>query len=62
MHPDYLHVLLNPIPVYGLAMGIIALLVAFALRSRPARVVRADPHLPQCRGRVAGLALWRKGV
>ena len=31
MHPDYLHVLLNPIPVYGLAMGVIGLLLAFAL-------------------------------
>jgi hypothetical protein len=37
--PDYLHVLLNPIPVYGLAMGVIALFIAFALRSRAARVL-----------------------
>jgi hypothetical protein len=37
--PEYLHVLLNPIPVYGLAMGILSLLIAFALGNRPARVV-----------------------
>ncbi|HEV7402142.1 MAG TPA: hypothetical protein VGO11_04415 [Chthoniobacteraceae bacterium] len=39
MHPDYLHVLLNPIPVYGLAMGLLALFIALGLRSRPAQVV-----------------------
>jgi hypothetical protein len=37
--PEYIHVLLNPIPVYGLAMGVLALLLAMALRSRPGRVV-----------------------
>ena len=37
--PPYLHVLLNPVPVYGLAMGVIALLTAFVLRSSAARVV-----------------------
>jgi hypothetical protein len=39
LHPEYLHVLLNPLPVYGLAMGVIALIIAFVLRSRTARVV-----------------------
>jgi hypothetical protein len=39
LHPDYLHVLLNPVPIYGLAMGIIALASAFVLRSRAARMV-----------------------
>ena len=39
LSPEYLHVLLNPIPIYGLAMGFIALVIAFALRSRAARVV-----------------------
>ena len=39
LHPDYLHVLLNPVPIYGLAMGIIALAIAFVLRSRAARMV-----------------------
>ncbi|MCG3147767.1 MAG: hypothetical protein PCFJNLEI_01208 [Verrucomicrobiae bacterium] len=37
--PEYLHVLLNPLPMYGLAMGLLALLLALLLRSRPARVV-----------------------
>src|SRR6267143_672150 len=27
--PEYIHVLINPLPVYGLAMGLIALIVAF---------------------------------
>lgn len=37
--PEYLHVLLNPLPVYGLGVGIIALVVALILRSRPAQIV-----------------------
>jgi len=37
--PEYLHVLLNPLPVYGLAMGLIGLIVAFFLKSRPAQIV-----------------------
>jgi hypothetical protein len=36
--PEYIHVLLNPIPVYGLAMGLAALIIALALRSRRARI------------------------
>ncbi len=36
--PEYVHVLLNPLPVYGLAVGIIGLIVAMFLRSRPAQV------------------------
>ena len=36
--PEYIHVLINPLPVYGLAMGIIGLIVALFLRSRPAQV------------------------
>ena len=34
--PEYLHVLINPLPVYGLAVGLIGLLVAICQRSRPA--------------------------
>ncbi len=34
--PEYLHVLLNPLPVYGLAMGALALAAALACRSRAA--------------------------
>ena len=36
--PEYIHVLLNPIPVYGLTMGIIGLIIALLLRSRPAQI------------------------
>jgi len=36
--PEYIHVLLNPIPVYGLTMGIIGLIIALFLRSRPAQI------------------------
>ena len=36
--PEYIHVLINPLPVYGLAIGFIALIVALFLRSRPAQV------------------------
>jgi hypothetical protein len=36
--PEYLHVLLNPIPVYVLAAGLIGLLVAIILRSRRAQI------------------------
>lgn len=36
--PEYIHVLLNPLPVYGLAMGWLALLIAIFLRSRPAKI------------------------
>ena len=37
--PEYIHVLLNPLPVYGLAVGLTGLLVAICLRSRGATVV-----------------------
>lgn len=37
--PEYVHVLLNPIPVYGTLCGILALMVALILRSRPAQIV-----------------------
>ena len=36
--PEYIHVLINPLPVYGLLMGIIGLILALLLRSRPAQV------------------------
>jgi len=36
--PEYIHVLLNPLPVYGLLMGWIALLLAILLRSRAAKI------------------------
>ena len=36
--PEYVHVLLNPLPIYGLAMGWIGLVIGFFLRSRPAKI------------------------
>ena len=36
--PEYIHVLLNPLPVYGLLTGWIALLMAILLRSRSAKI------------------------
>ncbi len=36
--PEYIHVLLNPLPVYGLLMGWIGLVIALVLRSRRAQV------------------------
>ena len=38
-HPEYVHVLLNPLPVYALSMGILAMLLAFFLRSKQAQIV-----------------------
>ena len=35
--PEYIHVLINPLPVYGLAMGLIGLIIGLVLRSREAR-------------------------
>ncbi|HET9419227.1 MAG TPA: hypothetical protein VFO30_07790 [Chthoniobacterales bacterium] len=36
--PEYLHVLINPLPVYGLGAGLVALIVALFLRNRAAHV------------------------
>jgi hypothetical protein len=36
--PEYIHVLINPLPVYGLATGLIGLVAALILRSRPAQI------------------------
>ena len=36
--PEYVHVLLNPIPVYGTLCGILALVIGLLLRSRPAQI------------------------
>jgi hypothetical protein len=36
--PEYVHVLLNPLPVYGLAVGVLGLVIALLLRTRAARV------------------------
>ena len=37
-NPEYLHVLLNPLPVYGLGVGILGLAIALISRTRAARV------------------------
>ncbi len=37
-NPEYLHVLLNPLPVYGLAVGVLGLVIALISRARAARV------------------------
>jgi hypothetical protein len=37
--PEYVHVLLNPLPVYGLLVGWVGLAIALALRSRRAQIV-----------------------
>ena len=37
--PEYIHVLLNPFPVYGLLIGLIGLLIALILKSRRAQIV-----------------------
>jgi len=36
--PEYVHVLLNPIPVYGTLCAILALIAGLILRSRPAQI------------------------
>jgi len=37
--PEYIHVLLNPLPIYGLGLGVLACALALFLRPRAARVV-----------------------
>jgi hypothetical protein len=37
--PEYVHVLLNPLPVYGLLVGWIGLIIALFLKSRRAQIV-----------------------
>jgi disulfide bond formation protein DsbB len=36
--PEYIHVLLNPLPVYGLLIGLIGLVFALVLKSRRAQI------------------------
>jgi len=36
--PEYIHVLLNPLPVYGLLVGWVGLVIGLALRSRCAQI------------------------
>jgi hypothetical protein len=36
--PEYVHVLLNPLPVYGVAVSVLGLIIALLSRARAARV------------------------
>ena len=36
--PEYIHVLINPLPTYGLAMGWVGLVIAVFLKSRRAQI------------------------
>jgi hypothetical protein len=38
-HPEYVHVLLNPLPVYGLAVATLGLIVGLLMRQRAAQCV-----------------------
>ncbi len=53
--PEYVHVLLNPIPVYAMTCGILALIVALILRSRPAQITAFVVVI------FAGLSVWPVG-
>lgn len=37
--PEYMHILLNPLPVYGLAVAVLALAIALLWRTRSARLI-----------------------
>lgn len=50
--PEYVHVLINPLPVYGLVVGIIGLVVALFLRQRSAQIVALVVVF------AAGLSAW----
>ena len=50
--PEYLHVLLHPIPIYGAGFGVLGLLLGLWMKSRPAQVVALVLLL------VSGLSAW----
>lgn len=50
--PEYIHVLTNPLPVYGLAAGLIGLFIAICQRSRPATIAALIIVL------ISGAAAW----
>lgn len=50
--PEYVHVLINSLPVYGLSMGVVAMLVALVYRRRPVIVVALVLIF------LAGLSAW----
>ena len=50
--PEYMHVLINPMPVYGLSMGVVAMIVALFYRRRPVIVAALILIF------LAGLSAW----
>jgi hypothetical protein len=46
--PEYIHVLLNPLPVYGLLTGLIGLVLALILKSRSAQIATLTLVLISC--------------
>jgi glucan phosphoethanolaminetransferase (alkaline phosphatase superfamily) len=56
--PEYVHVLLNPLPIYGLAAGLFGLIVALFLRSRPAQIATLSIVLVSA---AAALPVYRFG-
>lgn len=51
-NPEYLHTLINPVPVYGLSMGVLAMIIALIMRSRAAMIAGLALIL------VAGISAW----
>ena len=46
--PEYVHVLLNPLPVYATVMGVLALTMGLLMRSRQAQVVALTVVIVGC--------------
>ncbi|MGI8890150.1 MAG: hypothetical protein ACR2G0_05125 [Chthoniobacterales bacterium] len=53
--PEYIHVLINPLPVYGLAIAALGLIVALVQRSRAAQIAPLALIL------LCGLVAWPVG-
>lgn len=51
-HPEYVHLLLNPIPIYGSALGALGLLIALFFKSPSSKIA------PLSLLAVAGLSAW----
>ena len=50
--PEYIHVLINPLPVYGLAIGLVGLIIAVIQHSRSAQIATLALIL------LSGLIAW----
>ena len=50
--PEYLHVFLHPLPLYGVALGTFSLILSMLLRSRPAQIIALILIL------ISGLGAW----